>query len=65
MTLYLACVDCDATGCINVMGFDCLTCDGRGFVPVDEDALDLLLYPRLTAKGLVQALHQRRTVKQP
>ena len=37
MTLYRECVDCDATGCINVMGFDCPTCDGRGFVPVDMD----------------------------
>ena len=35
MTLYQECDDCDATGCVNMMAFDCVTCDGKGFVPVE------------------------------
>ena len=42
MTLYRECNDCDATGCLNMMGFDCPACDGRGFVLVEAVTIPLI-----------------------
>ena len=39
MNLYRECVDCDV---LNRMGFDCQTCDARGFMPVDLHTVGMI-----------------------